>query len=386
MKTFEKTHPWIKFQADLRKLTYELWIMLGECQSKCEHIAGVLLQPKIATELHQLYLAKGVLATTAIEGNTLTEQEVLQLLQKKLKLPPSKEYLAQEVTNILGACNGILQKVQVGEKPKLDSTMIREFNQMVLKGLSLENHVKPGEIRTYSVSVGNYKGAPAEDCEYLLERLCEWTNGNFIHGKSNLQIVDAIIKAALTHLYFAWIHPFGDGNGRTARLIEFLILINSGVPSPAAHLLSNHYNQTRTEYYRQLDYASKSGGEISSFLFYAVQGFRDGLKSQIEVIKEQQWHVTWRDYVHWCFQDKNSVADKRRRDLVLDLSFQSESISLEKLTEISARIAKAYAGKTKKTLSRDVNELIEMKLVEKIQKGYRVKTEQILAFLPVTVR
>lgn len=52
--------------------------MLGEAASKCEHIAGVPLRPSVAQELHRLYLAKGALATTAIEGNTLTENEVLQ--------------------------------------------------------------------------------------------------------------------------------------------------------------------------------------------------------------------------------------------------------------------------------------------------------------------
>jgi Fic family protein len=89
--------------------------------------------------------------------------------------------------------------------------------------------------------------------------------------------VYAILKAVVAHLYLAWIHPFGDGNGRTARLVEFQILLSSGVPSPAAHLLSNHYNQTRSEYYRQLDRASKSGGELAPFIEYGARGFVAGL-------------------------------------------------------------------------------------------------------------
>ena len=87
MRTFERTHPWICFQIDLRKATPQLWMLLGEAASKCEHIAGVPLRPSVAQELHRLYLAKGALATTAIEGNTLTEKEVLQHLEGKLKLP-----------------------------------------------------------------------------------------------------------------------------------------------------------------------------------------------------------------------------------------------------------------------------------------------------------
>ncbi|MGB6685030.1 MAG: hypothetical protein WBH24_15380, partial [Candidatus Acidiferrum sp.] len=179
------------------------------------------------------------------------------------------------------------------------------------------------------------------------------------------------------------VHPFGDGNGRTARLLEFQILICSGVPAPAAHLLSNHYNATRTEYYRQLDFASRSGGDVIPFANYAVEGFLDGLRSQLGVIREQQWNVAWRNYVHEAFKDKNSPSDKRRRDLVLDLSEQKEAVPLAKLSQISPRIAVAYARKTDKTLSRDVAALTELKLLERDKEGkYLARKELILAFLP----
>jgi hypothetical protein len=82
-------------------------MLLGEARSKCEHIANVPLRPATAEQLHLLYLAKGALATTAIEGNTLSEDEVVRHLQGKLQLPPSKEYLAKEIDNIVAACNRI---------------------------------------------------------------------------------------------------------------------------------------------------------------------------------------------------------------------------------------------------------------------------------------
>ena len=69
------------FTADLRRAHTSLWLMLGECQSKCEHIAKVPLRPATAEMLYRLYVAKGALATTAIEGNTLSEEEVLQHLE-----------------------------------------------------------------------------------------------------------------------------------------------------------------------------------------------------------------------------------------------------------------------------------------------------------------
>ena len=111
MRIFERTHPWISFRIDLRQAAPSLWLLLGEAVSKCEHIAGVPLRPATAQSLHQLYLAKGALATTAIGGNTLTEQEVLAHLQGKLRLPPSKEYLGQEVDNIVAAVKSITERL-----------------------------------------------------------------------------------------------------------------------------------------------------------------------------------------------------------------------------------------------------------------------------------
>ena len=93
MRTYERTHPWIKFKADLSRFDYKLWIALGEAVSKCEHLANVPLQPNVAKELHFLYLAKGIRGTAAIEGNTLSEDEVKDRMEGKLVLPPSQEYL-----------------------------------------------------------------------------------------------------------------------------------------------------------------------------------------------------------------------------------------------------------------------------------------------------
>lgn len=382
MRKYEQTHPWLKFCIDLRHASPELWIALGECRSKCEHISGVPLQPETAKRLHQLYLARGVLATTAIEGNTLSEEEVLQHLEGKLKLPPSRQYLGQEITNIADECNNISGRMRRREPLELTPEVIKDFNRRVLDKLVLEEGVTSGEVRGHSVRVARYQGAPPEDCGYLLERLCNWLKGEAFAPKPGFQIVYAIIKAVVAHLYLAWIHPFGDGNGRTARLVEFQILTASGVPTPAAHLLSNHYNLTRTEYYRQLDQASRSGGDLMPFLSYAVRGFLDQLREQLAVIRNQQWDVAWQNYVHEAFRDKTSVSEIRRRHLVLDLSKMKEPIPLVKLPEISPRMTVAYARRTRKTLARDVNALLEMDLISQEKNGYRAQKERILAFLP----
>ena len=241
MREYEQSHPWLTFWLDLGRAPADLWLLLGEAVSKCEHLAGVPLRPALHEHFNQLFLAKGVLATTAIEGNTLTEDEVLQHIRGTLKLPASKEYLAREVDNIIRIANEIWQD-QLGRYKSLSPELIREFNRRILEDLTLEPHVVPGESRTYSVGVGTYRAAPAADCDYLLGRLCAWLNEEPPEQTPERRMAHAIVKAVLAHLYLAWIHPFGDGNGRTARLMEFQILVQAGVPMPAAHLLSNHYN------------------------------------------------------------------------------------------------------------------------------------------------
>ena len=384
-RRFQETHPWLTFNADLRKASPELWMMLGECQSKCEHLAKYPLTPDIAAEIHRMYMAKGVLATTAIEGNTLSETEVRNILEGKLKLPPSREYLEQEVNNIINECNRVLREIDAGHEPLLSTDRIKQINGKVLEKLGLEEGVVPGEIRRHEVIVAIYKGAPAEDCHFLLNQLCDWLNDPDYFGTATdaRSIVNGVLKAVLAHLYLAWIHAFGDGNGRTARLVEFQILISSGVPSPAAQLLSNHYYETRTEYYRQLHLASKSN-DILPFIMYAVRGFLDGLKAQLAVVKQYVLDQVWKNYVTDQFLDKTKAADLRRRDLIEDLSRikEPEAVPFHQLSLISPRVAKHYAKKTSRTLKRDVQELYKMRLLTFDKGRIRARKEEILAFLP----
>lgn len=391
MRTYERTHPWISFRVDLTRAGPELWLWLGEAASKCEHLSRVPLRPATARQLHELYLAKGVAATTAIEGNTLSEADVLKAVEGRLEVPPSKEYLKQEVDNVIGACNAIGDQVAHGRLPPVTPELLCRYNRQVLERLPRGEDVVPGELRTHSVVVGNvYRGAPAEDVPYLLERLCEWLNGPDFQpaegAGEELATVYATLRAILAHLYLAWIHPFGDGNGRTARLLEFHILLGAGVPSPAAHLLSNHYNQTRAEYYRQLDLASRSGGDLLPFVRYAVRGLVDGLRAQLEFVWEQQWDVVWRNYVHERFQQQNSPSHVRQRHLALDLGARADWVPVGEVAELTPRLAKAYAGKTPKTVQRDLNALAAMDLVEREARRVRARREVILSFLPLRRR
>jgi len=377
------SHPWINFQLDLTSASHRVWLLLGEVKSKIEHIRGTPLHPKIQESFYQLSLVKGVLATTAIEGNTLSEEEVSLHLQQRLHLPPSKEYLQREIQNIVDACNLIGGRVFEGEPVEITTDAIKEFNRYVLRGLPLGEDVVPGVFRAHSVLIGPYRGAPAAELDDLMHRLCAWLNEPSWQS-GELPLVLGILKAIVGHLYLVWIHPFGDGNGRTARLIEFRFLLSAGVPGVAAHLLSNHYNQTRSEYYRRLAACSKGSGDPLVFIEYALQGFVDGLRAQIDSIRGQQLSVHWTNYVYDQFRGRETEANTRRRKLVLALSNRAEPVTFLDLASMTPELAVSYSRKTTKTLQRDMNELRRMGLVARTGRGYRAVTETMAAFLPKT--
>jgi Fic family protein len=385
-RAYRTSHPFISFEIDMRRCDPLLWLLLGEAQSKCDHISGVPLRPQVADDLHLLYLVKGVQATTAIEGNTLTEGEVKQIVDGTSRIPQSKEYLAQEVQNIIDACNLVSDSIATRVETSLTVERIREFNRLVLKGLELPEHAVPGETRKCSVGVGTYRAAPWEDCDYLLERLVEWLDGpTFEPPSTSLEIAFAVLKAIVAHLYIAWIHPFGDGNGRTARLVELQILLSAGVSTPSSHLLSNHYNQTRSEYYRQLDRASATNGEIVPFIKYGVEGFVDGLRSQLELVRQQQLDVAWEAHVHDVFDGAKSSIAVRRRHLVLDLARLGRAVPLAKLGTISPRVATDYAKVSPRTMWRDAFFLARKPhtLLRFTKDGVVANKALIQAFLPI---
>ena len=384
-RTFEGTHPWLKFTLDLQRAPHTLWMALGEIRSKCEHIAGVPLDKDTADRLYRLYLTRGVQATTAIEGNTLSEEEVRQQIEGVLKLPPSTAYQGQEIDNIVAACNSILKSLQSDRPSFLTADLVKQFNRQVLHALPLEANVVPGEIRKKSVSVGSYRGAPAEDCDFLLGKMCDFIVASPTQAVELDPISKGVLLAIWAHLYLAWIHPFGDGNGRTARLVEFMLLLEGGVPAPAAHILSNHYNKTRQMYYLGLDKASRSGGDIVPFISYALAGFVDGLKGQLQDIQKFQHRLIWRDYAREILRARSNRESaqvrSRRLELVIALADQG-AVPSAKLSLLTTSLARAYATKTPKTLSRDVNALKDLDLVEESAEGIRARVEAISAFLP----
>ena len=90
-RAYQQSHPWISFSIDLRPAAPRLWSLLGQAAAGGRQIAAAALPPVEAAEMYRLYLSRGARATTAIEGNTLSEAQVRARLDGQLELPLSQE-------------------------------------------------------------------------------------------------------------------------------------------------------------------------------------------------------------------------------------------------------------------------------------------------------
>lgn len=380
MFSWSETHPFLDFEFRLDRLPLTCWAMLGECSSKIEHVMGTPLRQDIATRLNEVFLAKGAHGTAAIEGNTLSEEQVRQRVAGALPLPPTQEYLGREIDNVVTGYNHLVDQLNAGVSHHFSADDLRQLNRIVLKDLELEEGVVPGEFRHGFVGVGDSRSPPAEFIQELVDRGCRWLNEDVWTPQYAGPFILPILRAILSHLYIAWIHPFGDGNGRTARLVEFDLLIRAGVPLASAHLLSDYYNRTRTRYYRAL---SEARGTPVAFVTYAVQGLRDMLREQINEIRAFQFDVTWENYLYNSFRkNEDSNTAKRQREVALTLGRMKRPVETLRIGELTPKLASMYGRVTSRTLTRDVSALSEAGLVVVEGTFARANLALISAFLP----
>jgi len=377
-------YPHIMFTSNWT-LTARSTFLLGQCEAYVQSIGRTPILPELHQKLLTVSLIKGARATTAIEGNTLTEEEV-ERVHKGEHIAPSKEYQEIEVRNILDAFNDLMDEIIIDKRSEMVSPgLIKKLHLKVGKNLGENFESIPGKFRQSARNVATYKCPDHEDIEELIDSFCAWIQKEFHYDKEQ-QFSDCIIQAIASHVYLEWIHPFGDGNGRTGRLLEFYILIRGGNPDIASHLLSNHYNETRAKYYTELENAGNKRN-LTEFIEYALEGLRDGLDNIIDKLQNGQIGITWHKFIYDTFAKKpfttphQKAMFKRQRELIL--AFEPGDYTLDQVSEMNPSIAKKYATLSVKTLKRDLDELMKLELI--IQDGtlYSPNIHLIRQYFPV---
>lgn len=382
MRTYEQTHPWISFRWEPRKMPYPVWLLLGEAGALCERLQEASLPPAESDLLGYVSLLRGALASAALDGNSLSEEQVDRLFEGSLHLPPSQQFLGVEVQNLVKTVRWAQDRARAGDHV-LAPWVIRAIDAQVLKELPGTEERTLGEYRTARQSGPGVTGVPAEDIPSVIERLCDWLSGPlFAPDHAEERAAFAIVQAVLAHLYLLWTQPFPEGNGRTARAVEFQVLLNAGMPPLAAHRLSMHAWATRSEYERQIAQSARGGGDPIPFIAYMVRGLVDGLRTLWAEVEEIQHQALWQQHMGALFDAGRSANGARQLRLVQDLREQERPVPPGHVSRLSAELARYYARLHPKTLQRDLNLLQDQGLLERTPEGIRAKPLVLKPFRP----
>lgn len=390
------SHDFIRFPPYELLPTASVIMLLGEIHAKIECIQQMPIAPSERDRLKTLYLARAIHGTTAIEGNKLSEQDVVQILGEPKNSPQPVDYNEQEVRNVINAINEVVQEFPNSGGVSFSIEKLNRYHSLVMRNTGSRNCEKYeiGAIRQRGVVVGRYGGAPANECPRLLGKLCDWLNEPAYRPAGYVQRYDSawkVVKAIIAHMYFEWIHPYCDGNGRLGRLIEFVVLRSAGIPDIACHLFSNFYNKQRSEYVELLqdshggyiDGAYPAKADIQRFVEFALEGFLAELDQQRLDVHNSQITVIWHDFIHSRFPKRLSDVQQRRKQLALDLThprFQENYAQINDIRELSPALAVAYANMTDRTIRNDLNALVNMKLLQREGSGYKPNIKILMGF------
>ena len=302
------------------------------------------------------------MATIGIEGGPLEEDEVGALMAGS-RLPAGKSYQETEVMNVVEATRTLLHEVAAGTASPVTPDLLQRLHRMIGEGVGERLDAGPGRFRSEGQS-GGYTAPRAGEVPGLVDGVFEWLKREFPETGPGEDFGQAVIRALVTHVYVLWIRPFGDGNGRTARLLEAYILASAGNPAIASHLLTDFYSETRREYFRQLERSSRDRS-LTSFIAYAAEGLRDGLLGIHRAIAGAHFRIAWRNLVRDRLAEhdlRKKTVLERRRKVMLALPLEG-SFDIDKIAVLDAGLARRYGGLSRRTLRRDLMFLVETGLL-----------------------
>lgn len=366
------THPHLPFRRNW-SLTGTAQTLLNRCAERIRLLARLPLLPEEAEHLHRVYLIKGTQATTAIEGNTLTEADIERILAGKPVEHLHAHYLEQEVRNMLDAFATCLKQCCGTDEPGLmTDELLLNLHRLVGKDLGEVFEAIPGQYRTTNVHVGTYRPPESRDVPELMQQFWAFMAEEFHYASGRQALEPALVQAIVAHVYIELIHPFGDGNGRTGRLLEFWLLLRGGVPATCAHLLANHYNLTRSLYYQRLKEAGQQG-DWTAFIDYALAGLDTGLQEVEEELIGQQWRMAWQRHVYQVFdRHEDRFPEKPRRHRIRQLALllpQDQDFAPTDIPFLSPELLVLLKKYSMTTLERDVQALLEVKLLHRSVDG-----------------
>jgi Fic family protein len=238
-------------------------------------------QKSWADDLQRIQLKREVAGTSRIEGAEFTDKELdAAMSDTPAQLATrSQRQAAAAVATYRWICT------LPADRP-VDEALILDVHRRLVSGCD-DDHCSPGALRArdQNVTFGapRHRGAEGGDeCAAAFRRLAAVAQAEF---KGH----DALVQAAALHYHLAAMHPFPDGNGRTARALEALMLQRVGLRDTLFIAMSNYYYDNKTAYLEALNETGAGRHDLTPFLKFALKGVERQCGLLLEEIR---LHVT----------------------------------------------------------------------------------------------
>ena len=287
--------------------------------------------------------------STHIEGTALSLEQAKSILEGKKVKGVSRDD-EKELLNYKKAMDFISR--YLGKDDPVSEGIIREVHKILVKGVRGEN-ANPGNYRKIQNYVVNSRTrevvytppAPLEVL-HLMREFTEWIN--------KAEDASPILVAGIAQFQFVHIHPFIDGNGRTARLLSTLILYKTGYDFKRLFTISEYYDKDRPSYYQAIQTVRKNNMDMTTWLEYFV----DGLRSQMTEIQAKGEQLIKQD--SQLQKIKKIGLNKRQEKAVKHLIIKG-TLSVNEYQSVVSCI--------RRTAQRDLEELVEKNVIKIVAKS-----------------
>jgi Fic family protein len=243
-----------------------------------ERIQGAAVEVSWIPALQKDSRSRNVHASTAIEGNPLTLEQV-RALEEGRELTASNPRSEREVLNYFAGLRFI--ENHAGKK------IFRHDDVFALHRILAEKVMDQGEAgcyRSIAVQVGGYMPPVPEDVSGLMFELLDWWNNQA--GK-----LSPVLSSAILHYRFEAIHPFADGNGRTGRALALWELYRRGFDTHHIFSVDEYYWEDRPRYYAELAAVRERGEDLTTWLEYNAEGLKQTMDRVWQRI--QNFGIDW---------------------------------------------------------------------------------------------
>ncbi len=255
-------YPYFSITPKMTKLVEAIGATIG-------YLQAVSIPENYRKELVAKITAEIVHTSTAIEGNTLTAQQVFDILNGKKIYGQAIDI--KEIVNYNAALTHIetLVKSRISEMSVLEITeqMIQEINAILMQGIRDDI---AGKYRIKQAIVGDYLPPEHYKVPQMMREFVAWLNN------PQPAELSPVLYTGIAHYQVVGIHPFEDGNGRTTRILTTLLFLRYGYHVTSFFALESYYNRDRSAYYVALasadQYRVAGKPDLTRWLEYYIEG------------------------------------------------------------------------------------------------------------------